>query len=308
MGQNFLIDQNLLTFIVNAGDTNKNDIVIEIGSGTGALTQMLAERARNVVAVEIDKRLYEIAEDAVGSYDNVILINRDAIKSKSHLEPSIISTIQQLMHLPDDQKDMDNLSLKVISNLPYCISTPVIINLLESGLSISLMILTLQKDITNRLNARPGTKDYGILSIIAQHFSRIEVLKQLPPDVFWPGPKVESAIVKLKVRKKEEISHIPNYPLFQKVVRAIFTARRKTIYNALLKLDEPLIDRDLLLTMFKNCDIDPKIRGEALTVEKIIELTNEADKNVGSSMNCAEKQMMQNKPQRHGDTEKIIII
>lgn len=280
LGQNFLIDQNLLMFIITAGEINENDIILEIGSGTGTLTQMLAEKARNVIAVEIDKRLCEFSKETVGSHKNVVFINKDMIKGKSHLEPTVVSTIQCLIHSTKDIKDRDNLSLKVISNLPYCISTPVIINLLESVLPIKLMILTLQKDITNRLAARPGTKDYGILSVIAQHFSSIKVLKLLPPDVFWPSPKVESAIVRLQICQKDNVKPIQNYPLFQKVVRALFTTRRKTIFNSLVKLASPLIDRVLLLSIFKKTKIDPKTRGETLTLEKIIELTNELDKNI----------------------------
>ncbi|MGR3176951.1 MAG: 16S rRNA (adenine(1518)-N(6)/adenine(1519)-N(6))-dimethyltransferase RsmA [Candidatus Anammoxibacter sp.] len=272
-GQNFLIDQNLLRFIVKSGQVDENDIVLEIGPGTGILTQIIAEKAKCVVAVEIDKRLYEFIKENVGLRENVTLINRDVLKNKSHLEPSIISTIEQLI----DSHEQDNknaINLKVISNLPYNISTSVIINLLESKLPITLMILTLQKDITNRLAAKPGTKDYGILSIIAQYFSRIEVLRNLPPDVFWPSPKVDSAIIQLQIYKKDEIKPITDYSMFQKILKAIFTTRRKTIYNSLMKLDMPLINRDILMSVLEETGIDARSRGEALTIEQIIELAN----------------------------------
>ncbi|MGR3218804.1 MAG: 16S rRNA (adenine(1518)-N(6)/adenine(1519)-N(6))-dimethyltransferase RsmA, partial [Candidatus Anammoxibacter sp.] len=277
-GQNFLIDQNLLAFLIKAGQLDKDDIVLEIGPGTGTLTQMLAEYARSVVAVEIDKGLFEFVKENVGLPANVTLLNRDVLKSKSQLEPTVISTIEDLVnsyeHSQEHDKNKNATNLKVISNLPYNISTSVIINLLESDLPITLMILTLQKDITNRLSAKPGTKDYGILSIIAQYFAKIEVLKKLPPSVFWPTPKVESAIIQLQIYKKENIKPITDYSLFQKVLKAIFTTRRKTIYNSLTKLDIPFINRDVLMYVLKETGIDTGSRGEALSVEQIIELTN----------------------------------
>lgn len=275
-GQNFLIDQNLIIFIVNAGEIDDKDIILEIGSGTGTLTQMIAEKARFVVSVEIDNRLYELSSDILASYKNIVLLNKDVLKNKSHLEPSVISAVQNIIGLPENQTGKDNLRLKVISNLPYSISTPVIINLLESGLPINLMMFTLQKDITNRLTAKPGSKDYGILSIIAQHFSKIEILKQLPPDVFWPSPNVNSSIVKLEVLPKDKVSYISNYHLFKRVVSAIFTTRRKTIYNSFIKSDLPLCDQRLIRAL-KECGINTLTRGESLTVEKMIELTNVID-------------------------------
>ncbi|MGR3317378.1 MAG: 16S rRNA (adenine(1518)-N(6)/adenine(1519)-N(6))-dimethyltransferase RsmA [Candidatus Anammoxibacter sp.] len=273
-GQNFLIDRNLLAFLVKAGQVNENDIVLEIGPGTGILTQILAENARGVVAVEIDKRLYEFIKENVRLPENVTLINKDVLKSKSQLEPTVISTIERLVNSYEQDNNEEKINLKVISNLPYNISTSVIINILESNLPVTLMILTLQKDITNRLAAKPGTKDYGILSIIAQYFSKIEVLKNLPPDVFWPSPKVESAIIQLQIYKKDEITPITDYSLFQKTLKAIFTTRRKTIYNSLMKLDIPLINRDILISILKETGIDARSRGEALTIEQIIELAN----------------------------------
>ena len=275
-GQNFLIDQNLILFIVDAGKINDEDIILEIGSGTGTLTQMIAEKARYIVSVEIDNRLHNITSDILSSKKNIILLNNDVLKDKSHIDPIVISAIENLIGLPEKQNGKDKVCLKVISNLPYSISTPVIINLLESGLPINLMILTLQKDITNRLAAKPGTKDYGILSIIAQHFSKIEILKQLPPDVFWPSPNVDSSIVKLEILPKYKITQIANYHLFKRILNAIFTTRRKTIYNSLKKTDL-LLNNQRLLSALNESGINTVTRGESLTAEEMIELANVID-------------------------------
>lgn len=277
LGQNFLIDQNILRFIVRIAKVSKDDVVLEIGAGTGALTQLLQEVAKRIIAIEIDPQLYRFICEMLGSCDNVLLINKDIIYKKGQLDPGIISEIKSILALSEDiekQAPLEGLRLKVVSNLPYCISTPAIIGLLESGLPIELMALTLQREIASRLAAKPGSKDYGILSVIAQYFSRINIVKSLPPDVFWPNPRVESAIVMLQVYKKEELRPISDYRLFQRVVKSIFSMRRKALYNSLMNLDIPLANRGSWITLLERINIDPHIRGEALSVEQIIELTD----------------------------------
>jgi len=279
-GQNFLIDQNILTFIVKAGEANENDVVLEIGTGTAALTNLLAEKARSVVTVEIDKGLYAFAQKVAKGHENIIFINKDVIINKSHLEPDVINVVERLLHTSDSGGECAGSDLKVIANLPYNISTPLIINLLESNFPLKLMVLTLQRDITNRLSARPGTKDYGILSVISQYFCKIEVLKHLPPDVFWPSPKVESSIVKLVLYNKDEVTPISNYGLFRNIVKTIFMSRRKTICNSLKVLYKGSVRNELILPVLETVGIDPAVRGETLDVEKIIKLTYELDKSI----------------------------
>ena len=279
-GQNFLIDQNILTFIVKAGEANENDVVLEIGTGTAALTNLLAEKARSVVTVEIDKGLYAFAQKVAKGHENIIFINKDVIINKSHLEPDVINVVERLLHTSDSGGECAGSDLKVIANLPYNISTPLIINLLESNFPLKLMVLTLQRDITNRLSARPGTKDYGILSVISQYFCKIEVLKHLPPDVFWPSPKVESSIVKLVLYNKDEVTPISNYGLFRNIVKTIFMSRRKTICNSLKVLYKGSVSNELILPVLETVGIDPAVRGETLDVEKIIKLTYELDKSI----------------------------
>lgn len=280
-GQNFLIDNNILEFIIDNSEICRNDIVLEIGAGTGILTQLIAQKAKHVFAVEIDGGLYEFAKENLAYDHNVKLINKDALKDKSHIEPEIVAAVQEFLIPSPESDDRDSNSkpvLKVVSNLPYSISTPIIINILQSDLPVETMILTLQKEITHRLLAQPGTKDYGILSIIAQYFCEIEILKFLSPGVFWPIPKIESAIVKLRVFKKEQRIPLTNYDLFIHIVKAIFGFRRKTINNSLSKVEMLSNLQTTIPSILETVNIEARTRGESLSIKQIIELTNELDK------------------------------
>ena len=279
-GQNFLIDQNILQFIVRSAELSCNDIVLEIGAGTGSLTKLIAEKAGHVFAVEMDRKLFEILGETLKDFDNVTSLNKDILKSKHHIHPEIVECVSNYVNTaPATEGD---LCVKVISNLPYYISTPVIIDLLQEALPIKMMILTLQQDITNRLVAHPGTKDYGQLSIMTKLFADVKVLKKLPPDVFWPAPLVESAIVKMTVNRNKYSDRIRNYQGFQNVIKTIYTSRRKTLLNNLLSLClKGGIEKDAqglredLQPILKKVGIDPGSRGEELDLEKLIELSNE---------------------------------
>ena len=280
-GQNFLIDQNILQFIVRSAELSRNDIVLEIGPGTGSLTKLIAEKAGHVFAVEMDRKLFEILGETVQGCNNVTTINKDILKSKHHIHPEIIETISNHIQTAASPSAGD-LCVKVISNLPYYISTPIIIDLLQEVLPIKLMILTLQLDITNRMMAHPGTKDYGILSIMTRLFADAKVLKKLPPSVFWPVPLIDSAIVKMTVNRNKCSDRIHNYQGFLDVVRAIYTSRRKTLSNNLISLClKDGIEKDAhglredLQPILKKVGIDPGSRGEELDLEKLIELSNE---------------------------------
>jgi 16S rRNA (adenine1518-N6/adenine1519-N6)-dimethyltransferase len=279
-GQNFLIDQNILQFIVKSAELSRNDIVLEIGPGTGALTRLIAEKAGHVFAVEMDRKLFEILGETLQGCNNVTTINKDILKSKHHIHPEIIETISDYVHTAPTTEG--TVCVKVISNLPYYISTPIIIDLLQEVLPIKLMILTLQWDITNRMMAHPGTKDYGILSIMTRLFADAKVLKKLPPSVFWPVPLVDSAIVKMTVNRNKYPDRIHNYQGFLDVVRAIYTSRRKTLSNNLLSLClRDGIEKDAhglredLQPILKKVGISPGSRGEELDLEELIELSNE---------------------------------
>ena len=265
-GQNFLIDQNNLLTIPEIAQLTENDIVLEIGTGSGGLTRLLAERSLHVFTVEVDKKLFELSTDILKLYKNVTLIHADVLKTKHTFNPDILSQVGDCL------KKHDNARLKVVSNLPYNISTPVIITLLESALPINLMVLMLQKEITDRMAASPGTREYGILSIITQLFSEVEVVKTLSPQVFWPRPDVYSAIVRITVNKEKYAGRITDYPFFVRVVSAIFTSRRKTLLNSLQQLVLPTASRERVKTTLKDMQLDDRIRGEALNIDQLISI------------------------------------
>jgi 16S rRNA (adenine1518-N6/adenine1519-N6)-dimethyltransferase len=270
LGQNFLIDQNILHVIVAAAGLEKSDLVLEIGTGVGSLTMFLAEKVYKVLSVEIDTRLFNYAKAGLTSYANIYLLNRDILRSKTTID-------QQVEDQLKDWLQEGGLRLKVVANLPYHISTPVIVALLEGNLPVELMVLTLQRDIVDRLMASPGTKDYGILSVVARVFSEIEVLRTLPPEVFWPEPQVESAIVRLHARKEEACRKISNYGLFSRLVRGVFQTRRKILLNSLLMLGIPSLSKEAALEMLRRLDIHPQARGEALPLEGFIALAKELE-------------------------------
>ncbi|HHT9153906.1 MAG TPA: 16S rRNA (adenine(1518)-N(6)/adenine(1519)-N(6))-dimethyltransferase RsmA, partial [Candidatus Hypogeohydataceae bacterium YC40] len=249
LGQNFLIDQNLLRVIVEKAGVSIKDLILEVGCGTGLLTQHLAEKAHRVLAVEIDPRLCSLARELLQGYTN---------KTKTAIEPEVEAVITHWL------KSEEGLRLKVVSNLPYSISTPFIIAILVGKLPVELMLLTLQRDIVDRLLARPGTKEYGVLSVVAQLFSKVELLRKLPPDVFWPAPKVESAIVRIVIKRERILGRISNFSLFNRLVMCVFQSRRKTLMNSLLRLNLPSLSKEAIVDVLKRLGLELNIRGEAL--------------------------------------------
>jgi len=265
-GQNFLIDQNILLSIPDIAEIKDSDVVLEIGTGTGGLTRLLAERSRHVFTVEVDKGLFELSTDILSYYKNVTVLNADILKTKHELNPEIISLISGWLN------NSGQTHMKIVSNLPYNISTPVIINFLESKLPVVSMILTLQREITDRLKAIPGTREYGILSIIAQLFSDVKVVRTLPPEVFWPRPDVYSAIVRIIVNREKYADRMPDYSTFRKVIWAIFTSRRKTLLNSLEYLGLH-VSRESLKKVIDEVHLNERIRGEVLSIEQLLQLT-----------------------------------
>jgi len=286
-GQNFLIDQNLLQFIVKTAELSRNDVVLEIGAGTGSLTRLIAEKAGHVFGVELDRKLFKILEETLKDFNNVTLINKDILKSKHHIHPEIVEAISDYIHTANSSTG--DLCVKVIANLPYYISTPVIIDLLQEVLPIKTMVLTLQRDTTNRMVAHPGTKSYGVLSIMTRLFADVKVLKKLSPYVFWPVPLVDSAIVRITVNRHTYADRIRDYRGFQDIVRTIYSSRRKTLLNSLLSLcsglgikNDDKETRKYLVVILERAGIRPESRGEELDLEKLIDLSNEISDYVNS--------------------------
>ncbi|MFO0913735.1 MAG: 16S rRNA (adenine(1518)-N(6)/adenine(1519)-N(6))-dimethyltransferase RsmA [Pirellulales bacterium] len=264
-GQNFLIDLNLLELIVEAAQLAPSDLVLEVGTGTAGLTTRLAQRAGHVVTVEIDAQLAELARSNLGPTDRVTLICRDVLKNKHTLAPEVMEAIA---------RQMESLRLpryKLVANLPYNIATPLISNLLASDRRPSLMVVTVQKEVADRMLASPGTKDYGALSVWVQSLATVEMIRVLPPTVFWPRPKVDSAIVRIALQESWREKFV-DLAFFHTMVRALFFHRRKFLRKVVIsatkdRLDKPTIDR-----LLDQLELPVTARTEELPVPKIQQL------------------------------------
>ena len=257
-GQNFLIDPHVLEKIVDAADIGKDDLVLEIGPGIGTVTQYLCEAARQVIAVEIDRKLIKILKDTLSAYDNVEVINEDILKVD----------IAALVEEKNNGKP-----IKVVSNLPYYITTPIIMTLLEKRVPVTDMTLMMQEEVARRMQATPGNKDYGALSLAVQYYSVPYIAAFLPQNCFMPRPNVGSAVVNLKCHKKPPVEVIDEVLMF-KLIKASFAQRRKTLQNGLTnsaeldftkeEITEAILKMQEMLGMKQN----PLIRGETLTLKE----------------------------------------
>ncbi|KDE50774.1 16S rRNA (adenine(1518)-N(6)/adenine(1519)-N(6))-dimethyltransferase RsmA [Geobacillus sp. CAMR5420] len=260
LGQNFLIDANILRKIVDVADISPDTGAIEIGPGIGALTEQLARRAKKVVAFEIDGRLLPILADTLSPYDNVRIFHQDVLKADLH---AVIA--EELADVSDRM---------VVANLPYYVTTPIIMKLLTERLPIRGMVVMLQKEVADRLAAKPGTKDYGSLTIAVQYYTEAEVVMTVPRTVFMPQPNVDSAVIRLVKRQHPPVV-VDDEGVFFQVVRASFAQRRKTLFNNLTnnlpggKENKEKIERVLVAL-----GIDPRRRGETLDIAEFASLSN----------------------------------
>lgn len=254
LGQNFIFDRNILSKIADCAEITGDDYVIEIGAGLGTLTKELAERAKKVVAFEIDGEAIEKLKENLKEYQNVVILNDDIMKV--NLEEIV-------------DKYFDGDVCKVVANLPYYITSPIIMLLLKSHLIREITIL-IQKEVAERICAGPGSKEYGVLTIAVNYYSKPEMLLQLPPDVFFPKPKVSSTLIKLHVYDKPSIE-VKDEKLFFRIVKASFGQRRKVITNSLKSVG---IEKSIILNALLKCGIDEKQRGETLSIQKFAELSN----------------------------------
>lgn len=252
-GQNFLIDSNIIDKIVESAKISKDDFVLEIGPGIGSLTQILAQKSKKVLAVEIDKNLISILEQTLFEYQNIEIINDDILKID----------IEKII-----KEKNENLPIKVVANLPYYITTPIIMNLLEKKLNIKSITIMVQKEVAQRLQAKSGTKDYGAVSIAVQYYSDANINMFIPSSCFMPRPKVDSAVITLDILKKPRIK-VKDEKLFFEVVKCAFGQRRKTFLNSLINIGKFGISKEIYIEIFKKFNIDEKIRGEMLTIEQM---------------------------------------
>lgn len=257
-GQNFLIDSNILENIVSAAEITKDDFVLEIGPGIGTMTQYLCEAARQVVAVEIDKMLIPILEDTLSEYDNVEIINKDVLKVD----------IKSLA-----QEKNGGKSIKVVANLPYYITTPIIMGLFESKVPIESITIMVQKEVADRMQTGPGSKDYGALSLAVQYYAEAKVMLNVSANCFMPRPNVDSAVIKL-LRHKTPTVDVEDEALMFRIIRASFNQRRKTLVNGLKNSSELDFSKEQILEAIKSIGKDENIRGEKLTLEEFSQLSN----------------------------------
>lgn len=257
-GQNFLIDSNILEKIIAVAGVNQNDCVLEIGPGIGTMTQYLCENAREVVAVEIDKKLIPILEqDTLSSYDNITIINEDILKVD-------INAIVQ-------EKNNGN-PIKVVANLPYYITTPIIMGLFESRVPLDSITIMVQKEVAERMQVGPGTKDYGALSLAVQYYAKPEVMLTVPASCFMPRPNVDSAVIKLTRHDKPPVT-VSDEKLMFDIIRGSFNQRRKTLVNGLGNAAGLNIKKEQVISALEKMGLSPTMRGEALTLGEFAELT-----------------------------------
>ena len=258
-GQNFLIDTHVLEKIIASAGVTKEDMVLEIGPGIGTMTQYLCEHAREVVAVEIDKNLIPILEgDTLSSYDNVTVINEDILKVD----------INKLA-----RERNGNKPIKVVANLPYYITTPIIMGLFESGVPIDNITVMVQKEVADRMQVGPGTKDYGALSLAVQYYAKPYIVANVPPNCFMPRPNVGSAVIRL-TRHSEPPVKVQDEKLMFRLIRASFNQRRKTLLNGLNNSSEIHFSKEVIIQAIEQLGVSPSVRGEALTLEQFANLSN----------------------------------
>lgn len=265
-GQNFLIDLNLIELIATSANLDKRDVVLEVGTGMGSLTGLMAPHAGHIVTVEIDADLANLARAELANFSNITFLQQDALRNKNNIHETVCQTVLEKV------QEAAGRRLKLIANLPYNIATPLISNLLHWEQPPSMMVVTIQKELADRIMAVPSTKDYSALSIWVQSLADIELIRDLPPSVFWPQPKVESAIIRITTdpQKRETI---PDLKFYHRFVRALFFHRRKylrSVLNSAFKYDLDKSDVDVVLD---SSEFSADMRAEQLPVEQIQRLS-----------------------------------
>lgn len=257
-GQNFLIDGNVVEKIVREAGVTRDDFVLEIGPGIGTMTQILCENAREVAAVEIDKNLIPILEDTLSEYDNVTVLNEDILKV-------------DIVKLANEKNN--GKPIKVVANLPYYITTPIIMGLFESRVPLDSITIMVQKEVADRMQVGPGTKDYGALSLAVQYYAKPEIILTVGASCFMPRPNVDSAVIKLTRYSSNPVS-VKDEKLMFKLIRASFNQRRKTLANGLNNSSELSLSKEVITEAICELCGNPSIRGEALTLEEFARLSD----------------------------------
>ena len=256
LGQNFLIDDNIVDKIVAGAGIGSSDKIIEVGPGIGTLTREMASRAGALMAVEIDKNLIPILTDTLGDYENVKIVNEDIIKA-------------DIRGLIDE--NLSGGPVKLVANLPYYITTPIIMRFLEEDINVTDIVVMVQKEVAERMNAQPGGKDFGALSVAVQFYCDTEIVAKVPRHLFVPQPNVDSIVIALRVRPERKY-RVDSEDLFFKVVKAAFGQRRKTLLNSIASMGN--LSKDMVKEALEEAGIDPKRRGETLSLDEFAILSN----------------------------------
>lgn len=265
-GQNFLIDENVVEKIVRDAGVTKDDFVLEIGPGIGTMTQILCENAREVVAVEIDDKLIPILmEDTLSWYDNVTVIHEDILKL-------------DIVKLANERNG--GKPIKVVANLPYYITTPIIMGLFESHVPLDSITIMVQKEVADRMQVGPGTKDYGALSLAVQYYAKPQILLNVPASCFMPRPNVDSAVIQLTRYEKPPVEVADEHLMFR-LIRASFNQRRKTMTNSVGNSPELSVSKEQMAAALEKCGLSATVRGEALTLAQFAELANVLSQDTG---------------------------
>ncbi len=261
LGQNFLFDEHYLNAIVDAGNITKDDVVIEIGPGLGVLTTRIAERALKVFAVEIDSNIAKVLKNITSEYENIEIINSDVLKFD-------LNTITK-----------EYKSVKIIANLPYYITTPIVMKILEKTENISSIVIMIQKEVAQRLTAKANTKDYGAITLAVSYHADANIMFTVPAGAFIPAPKVESAVVRLDILDKKKVQ-VSDEKLFFRIIKASFGQRRKTLVNSISN-SCPEFSKDLIKSTLMHIGKSENVRGEALDIEDFSQVCNFLEKNKG---------------------------
>lgn len=268
-GQNFLIDLNLVELIAKSAQLGPRDVVLEVGTGLGSLTKLLAASAAQVVTVEIDANIAPLARQEFGDMNNVTLLERDALKSKSQFDPVLVETLREkLASVPGGK-------LKLVANLPYNVATPIISNFLSFEPWPVRIVATIQKELAERIVAQPRTKDYSALSIWIQAQAKAQIVRIMPPNVFWPRPKVDSAIVDIRTQKVLR-DRIEDVDFFHNFIRSVFLHRRKSLRSALVGSMKDHLDKSSVDELIAELNLPADCRAEQLSIEDMIELAKAA--------------------------------
>ena len=267
LGQNFLIDINIIEFIVEEAELTADDVVLEVGSGTGGMTTFLGVGAGHVVSVEYDNNMYGLAAAQTANFDNITLMNQDALKTKNLIAPEVIAEVQKQLDAKPGRR------LKLVANLPYNIATPLISNLVATELPWEKIVATIQLELAERMASSPGVSKYGSLAAWLQAQAKVKIIKRMPPEIFWPRPKVDSAVVKISPlpQKREQIV---DRVFYQDFVRRAFQHRRKHLRSVVCSMYRKQMPKPAVDECFAAQGIIPEIRGEELEVEQLVSLSN----------------------------------